>query len=233
MNKLISQVLKSAGVNGKVSKDSKTPKFRVYEGRLALEGVIRNGKYIMKITDMAGNDIDELSVSVKDQNSVINRISESIDTLKMLSKVYTDKKLIEEDDEFDTVSADEEEVKDESAPGTLEDGLAQLYAQIIQVAESVQGLKDLVSYDDAETLSTLISFESGLYDTAIDVDDFLSDLVPEEEEVAESVRTKRSTRQKVLDNMTVCEALIKRDRSLSDICTAIKDIKAELLVRGV
>ena len=233
MKKLIQQVLKSAGVSGKVAKDSTVPRFRVYDNKLTLEGVIKGNKYSMKITDNRGKEVDTLSVSISDSNSLVNRINESIDTLKMLSKVYDNTKLVEEDEEFDTVSADEE-AADESTPGTLEDGLAQLYAQIIQVAESVQALKDLVSYDDAETLSTLISFESGLYDTAIDVDDFLSDLMPEEEEaVEESAKVSKTNKQRVLENLSVSAALIKKDKSLSDIYTALRDIKAELVVRGV
>ena len=231
MKKLIQQVLKSSGVSGKVAKDSSVPRFRVYDNRLTLEGTIKGNKYSMRITDDRGREVDTLSVNISDSNSLVNRINESLDTLKMLSKVYENTKLTEEDEEFDTVDAEDETA---DSPKSLEDGLSELYANIIAAAESVQALKDIVSYDDAETISTLISFESSLYDTAIDVDDFLSDLLPnDDEEVEESVKVSKTNKQRVLENLSVSAALIKKDKSLSDIYTALRDIKAELTVRGV
>lgn len=230
MNKFIAKVFKSAGVNAKVSKDSENPRFKVTENQLTLEGVIKNDKYIMKIKDTKGKLIDNLSVSVSNSNDVVNRINESINTLKMLSTAYDNRQLKEEAEEFDDV------VVDENEPDNLIDGLSNLYDSILDVAEQAESLSDLADEDDAEQLSNIIGFSSSLYDCAIDVDEYKEDIIEEQEEpVDESykrLKTSKGTARKVIDNLTLAESLIRKNKDLADIAKAIKDIKSELIVRG-
>lgn len=237
MNKFIAKIFKSANVNAKVSKDSENPRFKVVDNNLTLEGIVKNNKYSMKIKDPSGKVIDNLSVIITNSNDIVNRINESVNTLKMLSSVYDNKKLQEEAEEFDDVVVDEEEV--EEKPANIVDGLEQLYDAIVDVAKQAEDLTDVANQDDAEEVSTLISFASSLYDTAIDVDDFIDDLVPEEEEEDEDVqesfkRQKKSigTIRKVISNLTMAENLVRGQKDMKDIHTAIKDIKAELIARG-
>ena len=237
MNKFIAKIFKSANVNAKVSKDSENPRFKVVDNNLTLEGIVKNNKYSMKITDPSGKVIDNLSVIITNSNDIVNRINESVNTLKMLSSVYDNKKLQEEAEEFDDVVVDEEEVDEK--PANIVDGLEQLYDAIVDVAKQAEDLTDVANQDDAEEVSTLISFASSLYDTAIDVDDFIDDLVPEEEEededVQESFKRQRKsigTIRKVISNLTMAENLVRRQKDMKDIHTAIKDIKAELIARG-
>lgn len=237
MNKFIAKIFKSANVNAKVSKDSENPRFKVVDNNLTLEGIVKNNKYSMKIKDPSGKVIDNLSVIITNSNDIVNRINESVNTLKMLSSVYDNKKLQEEAEEFDDVVVDEEEV--EEKPANIVDGLEQLYDAIVDVAKQAEDLTDVANQDDAEEVSTLISFASSLYDTAIDVDDFIDDLVPEEEEEDENVqesfkRQRKSigTMRKVISNLTMAENLVRRQKDMKDIHTAIKDIKAELIARG-
>lgn len=237
MNKFIAKIFKSANVNAKVSKDSENPRFKVVDNNLTLEGIVKNNKYSMKIKDPSGKVIDNLSVIITNSNDIVNRINESVNTLKMLSSVYDNKKLQEEAEEFDDVVVDEEEV--EEKPANIVDGLEQLYDAIVDVAKQAEDLTDVANQDDAEEVSTLISFASSLYDTAIDVDDFIDDLVPEEEEededVQESFKRQRKsigTMRKVISNLTMAENLVRGQKDMKDIHTAIKDIKAELIARG-
>lgn len=237
MNKFIAKIFKSANVNAKVSKDSENPRFKVVDNNLTLEGIVKNNKYSMKIKDPSGKVIDNLSVIITNSNDIVNRINESVNTLKMLSSVYDNKKLQEEAEEFDDVVVDEEEV--EEKPANIVDGLEQLYDAIVDVAKKAEDLTDVANQDDAEEVSTLISFASSLYDTAIDVDDFIDDLVPEEDEedgdVQESFKRQRKsigTMRKVISNLTMAENLVRRQKDMKDIHTAIKDIKAELIARG-
>ena len=238
MNKFIAKIFKSANVNAKVSKDSENPRFKVVDNNLTLEGIVKNNKYSMKIKDPSGKVIDNLSVIITNSNDIVNRINESVNTLKMLSSVYDNKKLQEEAEEFDDVVVDEEEV--EEKPANIVDGLEQLYDAIVDVAKQAEDLTDVANQDDAEEVSTLISFASSLYDTAIDVDDFIDDLVPEEEEeedddVQESFTKQRKsigTIRKVISNLTMAENLVRGQKDMKDIHTAIKDIKAELIARG-
>lgn len=234
MNKLITQVFKSAGVTAKVSRDPKNPRFRVVENKLTLEGVIRPKKYTMTITDNTGKTIDNLSVSIANSNDVVNRINESINTLKLLSKAYDTQKLVEEDEEFVEVSADEE--IEEDAPTTLEDGLSTLYDTILDVAEQAEQLNDLVM-DDPEVSAEILAITSGLYSCAIDADELIEDIVEaqeeEDEDVSESVkRVPKSSINKILESLTLAEAEVRKNKNMRDIATAIKDIKAELIVRG-
>ena len=230
MNKFIAKVFKSAGVNAKVSKDSENPRFKVTENQLTLEGVIKNDKYIMKIKDKKGKLIDNISVSVSNSNDIVNRINESINTLKMLSTAYDNRQLKEEAEEFDDV------VVDENEPDNLIDGLSNLYDAILDLAEQAESLCDLADEDDAEQLSNIIGFSSSLYDCAIDVDDYKEDVIEEQqEEVEESytrTKTSKGSARKAIDNLTLAESLLRKNKDTADIAKAIKDIKSELIVRG-
>lgn len=229
MNKFIAKIFRSAGVDAKVSKDSESPKFRVVENNLVLNGVVKPNRYTMSIKDKSGKSIDNLSVVISNSNDVVNRINESIQTLHMLSKAYDNKKLAEEAEEFDDISADEPEV-------TLEDGLENLYDTILDAAEKAESLVDAGDEDDAEQLSTLISFASALYDTAIDVDDYRDELFEsdEEDEIDESVKKQisKTTVSSALKYLTMAEAIIRKTGTNKDISSAIKDIKSELTLRG-
>lgn len=238
MNKFITKIFKSAGVNAKVSKDSATPKFKVSEGKLTLEGVIIDNKYIMKIRDYRGKVIDNLSVNVSNSNDIVNRVNESLTTLKMLSGAYENKQLQEDAEEYDDVVVDDEVIED--APESITDGLEDLYDAIMGVADKAEDLVDLADENDAEQLSTLIGFSSSLLDCAIDVDEYKEDLIEEAEEVEDEevnesfkkVRLSRGNARKALDNLTIAESLLRKCDNYSDIVKAIKDIKAEMIVRG-
>lgn len=227
MNKLISQVMRKAGFNAKVSKDSANPRFKVVDNKLTLEGKISNGKYTMQIKDNKGKLIDNLSVSIGNQNDVVNRLNESLNTLRMLSSAYDRTKLIEEDEEYDTVSVDDD------IPESLEDGLNSLYNSVMDVASKADELTDVASGNDAEQLSILIGFSSALYDIAIDVDDYYSELTGADE-VDESVSRKvtKTDRQRIIDALTIAESLTRKNKNLSDIRTALRDIRTELTKRG-
>lgn len=229
MNKFITKIFKSAGVNAKVSKDSENPRFKVVENKLTLEGTVKPNRYTMKITDNTGKTLDNLSVVVSNSNDIVNRINESITTLKMLSSAYDNTKLVEEDEEFDVVDADEEVAE------TLEDGLANVYQDILDVADKAENLVDLADNEDAEQLSDLISIASSLYACAIDVDEFIEDIKEEEEEMTEGVhrRTKSSkgSIDKAISNITMAESLLRNTPGMKNIVLALKDIKSELIVR--
>ena len=235
MNKFISQIFKGAGVDAKVSKDAKNPKFKVRKDMLTLEGIVKPNKYIMKITDNTGKEIDALSVSISNSNDIVNRINESISTLQMLSKVYDKEKLIEEDEEYDTVSADDED-EVEDAPSSLEDGLTALYDDVMDIAERAQDLTNMVTDDNPETINDIISITSGLYDCAIDIDEMKEDLFEiEDEDIDESLNRQKVSKghiHSVLSNLTIVESLLRKNKELKDIYTAVKDIKSELIVRG-
>lgn len=235
MNKFITKIFKGAGVNAKVSKDSKNPRFKVVENKLTLEGMVKPDRYTMTITDNTGAEIDKLSVSIKNSNDVVNRINESIQTLQMLSKVYEHNKLVEEDEEFDEVNIEDE--VEEEAPMDIVTALDNVYNDICDIGDKVQELTDLVDENDAETINNIIGIASSLYDCAMDVDDFKLDMEPEEddEDMDESFNRQKKSKghaQHVISNLTMAESLLKGNRELSDIYNAIKDIKAELIVRG-
>lgn len=229
MNKFIAKIFKSAGVDAKVSKDPKNPKFKVQENKLTLEGYVRNNRYIMEIKDNAGKKIDSISVSIDNSNDIVNRINESLNTLKMLSKAYDNKKLVEDDEEFDTVLADDDEAE------TLYDGLEDLYNAILDVAEKAESLLDLCAEGDAEQMNEIIGMCSSLYDVACDVEDYREDITPEDDVQEESVRHKRISKCDIdncVNYLSMSESILRRSKSRSDILTAIKDIKSELVLRG-
>lgn len=232
MNRLIKQVFKKAGVNAKITRDTENPKFKVTDGMLTLEGSVKDAVYSMKIKDIKGKTIDNISVSVKNTNDVVNRLSESLTTLHMLSETYSKNKLVEDDeDEFDDV------VVDENEPQDLVSGLEALYDGIMDVANQAESLVDLADSSDAEQLSQIIGFSSALYDCAMDIDDYIVDTTEiDEDDIDESVhrkvRTSRGYVDKAISNLTMCENLLRGSSNHKDILKAIKDIKSELIVRG-
>lgn len=230
-NDFLAKVFKKANVTAKVSKNPKDHRFRVVSGMLTLEGVVTASKYQMSITDKKGKTIDSIKVSVDNTNDVVNRINESINTLNMLSNVYDDKRLVEEDEEFDTVDP-EEDYADE--PDNLVDGLDKLYNDILDVADSAEALTAVVDGEDAETLNNIIGITGSLYDVAIDVDEFKDDLLPDDEEMDEGFSRKSNKRNgsNAVKSLAIVENLLRGDRNLSDILTAVRDIKSELIVRG-
>ena len=231
MKTIFTKLLQESKIAGKVRNSS----FVARRNGYVITGAVKGDKYSMTIKDSKGNVLDESKSTVGDVATTTAKVKESLDIFTMLSDVNG--KALKEADEVDEVE-DFDEFDDgevETGEVDLVSGLSTLYAKIIDVAEYVQVLKDSTASDDAETLSTLISFESTLYDCAIDVDDFLSDLVPDEEvedEVTESVTTPKTIRQQVMNNLTVSEGLLRKSKDLADICRAIKDIRAELTVRG-
>ena len=232
MNRLIKQVFKKAGVNAKITRDTDNPKFKVTDGMLTLEGVVQDAVYSMTIKDIKGKTIDNISVPVRNTNDVVNRLSESLGTLHLLAETYSKNKLVEDDDdEFDDV------VVDENEPQDLVGGLESLYDGIMDVAGQVESLVDYADGSDAEQISTIIGFASSLYDCAMDIDDYVVEVTgADEEDIDESVQRKTKTSRgyvsKAIDNLTMCENLLRGSANHKDILKAIKDIKSELIVRG-
>lgn len=231
MNKFIAKIFRNAGVDAKVSKSAENPRFKVVENKLTLEGVVRPNRYTMTIKDNTGKQIDNLSVIVSNSNDIVNRINESINTLKLLSSAYDQQKLVEEDEEFDSVVADEE------VPETVVDGLEKLYDSILDVADEAEAIIEVADEDDADQLNTILGFVSTLYDVAIDVDDYKEELTEvDEEDMDESVhrksRSSKGSVRNVITNLTMVESMLRGNKDLKDILTAVKDIKSELIVRG-
>jgi hypothetical protein len=231
MNKFIAKIFKNAGVDAKVSKSAENPRFKVVDNKLTLEGVVRPNRYTMSIKDNRGKQIDNLSVIVSNSNDIVNRINESINTLKLLSSAYDQQKLVEEDEEFDNVVADEE------IPETVVDGLDKLYDSILDVADEAEAIIDVADEDDADQLNTILGFVSTLYDVAIDVDDYKEELTEVDEEdmdesVQRKVKTSRGNIRNAVSQLTMVESMLRGNKEVSDILTAVKDIKSELIVRG-
>ena len=228
MKTIFTKLLQESKIAGKVRNSS----FVARRNGYVLSGCVKDDKYSMTIKDSKGNILDESKSTVGDVAATTAKVKESLDIFTMLSDV-NGKSLQEADDVEEIETFEDDEI--ETGEVDLVTGLDTLYGKIIDVAEYVQVLKDSTASDDAETLSTLISFESTLYDCAIDVDDFLSDLAPDEEiedEVTESVTVPKTIRQQVLNNLIVSEGLLRDSKDLADIRRAIKDIRAELTVRG-
>ena len=231
MNKFIAKIFKNAGVDAKVSKSAENPRFKVVDNKLTLEGVVRPNRYTMSIKDNRGKQIDSLSVIVSNSNDIVNRINESINTLKLLSSAYDQQKLVEEDEEFDNVVADEE------IPETVVDGLDKLYDSILDVADEAEAIIDVADEDDADQLNTILGFVSTLYDVAIDVDDYKEELTEVDEDdmdesVQRKVKTSRGHIRDAVSQLTMVESMLRGNKEVSDILTAVKDIKSELIVRG-
>lgn len=241
MRKSISQILKNCGAEAKIIKnDGRLSKFKVTDNKLTLEGIVRPNKYSMTIKDDSGKVLGSANMALKSPDDIENRIMESLGTLNMISNVYEDKNLTEEE-EFDDIDIEEE---DDTIASNLEDGLDMLYDAIMDVGEQAESLTSLGDDEDAEQQNTILSLAGELYACAMDVQEYIEDLqeeaeeeAEEDEDVDESV-SRNKVRKSKYDNKTVINLLsitecMLRDRSdMKDIHKAIKDIKSELIVRG-
>lgn len=232
MNKLITKILKESNVSAKITNDSKRPKFRVKNGQLTLEGIVTSNRYSMKITDNKGEIIDEYKVSIKDSNDIVNRINESITTLNKLSPIYDNQIKLKEDEEFEDLP--------EAEPGDIRGALTQLriaYDTIMEIADSVSRIGDYYEDSDVDGKQNIISFVSGLYDIAADIDEYREDCIEElEADVdTESYRPKRSPKsasKMALEHIILATEALHGQSEYRDIRKAMKDIKSELTIRG-
>lgn len=231
MNKLVTKILKESNVDAKITNDSTKPKFRVKNGQLTLEGIVSAKRYSMKIVDVKGNIIDELSVSIKDSNDIVNRINESIQTLNKLSPIYDNHIKLQEDEEFEDIP--------EAEPGDIRGALAQLqtiYDSLMDLAEATSKISDYYEEEDVEGKQTIVSFVSAIYDIAMDISDYREDRLeeleePQEENYKPRMSTKSATKT-ALEHLTIAECSLQDQATLKNVKEAIKDIRAELTVRG-
>lgn len=231
MNKLITKVLKESNVDAQINNNGRNPKFRVKNGQLTLEGMVTSNKYKMQIKDTKGDIIDELSVTIKDSNDVVNRINESILTLNKLSPIYDNHIKLQEDEEFEDLP--------EAEPGDIRGALAQLqtvYDALMDLAETVDKISDYYEDSDVEGKQNIVSYVSAIYDLAMDISDYREDCLEElEDPKDESYKprmSEKSALRNALDHVTMAEACLYKQNELKDIHSAIKDIKAELTIRG-
>ena len=242
MRKSISQILKNCGADAKIIKnDSRLSKFKVTDKKLTLEGIVRPNRYSITIKDDSGKVLGSENIQLKNSDDIESRITESLGTLKMLSNVYEDKKLVEEEEEFDDLDVEEE---DDTIASNLEDGLDMLYDAIMDVGEQAESLTSLGDEDDAEQQNTILSLAGELYACAMDVQEYIEDLQKEAEEesdsdedVDESISRNKARKSKynnktVINLLSITECMLRGKSDMKDIHKAIKDIKSELIVRG-
>lgn len=233
-NKLITKILKESNVDAKITKDVDSPKFRVLNNKLTLEGIYKNNKYAMKIKDVKGDIIDELSVDITNGNDLVNRINESINTLNMLSPIYDSRVKIQEDEEFEELP--------EAEPGDIRGALGALqgiYDKLMDLAEEVDKITDYYEEDEAEDKSQIVSYVATIYDLAMDISDYREDKIEElqeeaEEKTNESVKPRKTARtscSKAINNITVAEAFLKGHKEYEDVHKILKNIRTELELR--
>lgn len=233
MNKLVTKILKGSGVKAKVTNDANQPKFRVVNNYLTLEGIVTRKSYSMKITDVKGAVVDELSVAIKNGNDIANRINESINTLNSLSPIYDNMLKEAEDAEFEDIP--------EGEPGdinTVLSSVTSVYETLMELAERVSKISNSMEENDTTGKSFITSIVGSLYDVAADLENYKQECIEEiHGDANESLETKPTMRKRTainvaMDNLSICEAVLKGHTTMNDICTAIKDIKSELAVRG-
>lgn len=228
---VIKEALIKSGVKSpKIGKDAKNPKFRVTEGFLTLTGSVSNGQYSMAIKDTKGNVVDSTSTKVSNGHDMVNRISESINTLNKLSAIYDKTEKLREDQDFEDIDTETESM-------SVADTLQVVYDELCDIAEKAQDIIVDVADEDVEYASDITGIVASIYDTALDVDDMITEITGEDEEdtTNESVSRKDSTMNYVMCNLNEAEMYLRKSPNKNrykDIAKAIKDIRAELTVRG-
>ena len=231
MNKLITKILKESGVDAKISRDVNKPKFRIKNGQLTLEGMVSKSKYSMTIKDTKNEIIDELSVSIKDANDIVNRINESINTLNKLSPIYDNQIKLKEDEEFEEIP----DVEPGDIKGAL-NALTDVRDSIMDLASSTDDILDYFDDDEIEDKQDITGFVAGLYDIALDIEEFKEDKLEElegpKDESFKVNKSKKSATRIALEHITLAQASLKGHDDCKELYDALKDIKAELTLRG-
>ena len=231
MNKLITKILKESGVDAKISRDVNKPKFRIKNGQLTLEGIVSKSKYSMTIKDTKNEIIDELSVSIKDANDIVNRINESINTLNKLSPIYDNQIKLKEDEEFEEIP----DVEPGDIKGAL-NALTDVRDSIMDLANSTDNILDYFDDNEIEDKQDITGFVAGLYDIALDIEEFKEDKLEElegpKDESFKVNKSKKSATRIALEHITLAQASLKGHDDCKELYDALKDIKAELTLRG-
>ena len=231
MNKLVTKILKESGVDAKITRSADKPKFRVKNGQLTLEGIVSKTKYSMTIKDTKNEVIDELSVSIKDANDIVNRINESINTLNKLSPIYDNHIKLQEDEEFEEIP----DVEPGDIKGAL-NALTDVRDSIMDLANSTDDILDYFDDNEIEDKQDITGFVAGLYDIALDIEEFKEDKLEElegpKDESFKVNKSKKSATRIALEHITLAQASLKGHDDCRKLYNALKDIKAELTLRG-
>lgn len=231
MNKLVTKILKESGVDAKITRSADKPKFRVKNGQLTLEGIVSKTKYSMTIKDTKNEVIDELSVSIKDANDIVNRINESINTLNKLSPIYDNHVKLQEDEEFEEIP----DVEPGDIKGAL-NALTDVRDSIMDLANNTDGILDYFDDNEIEDKQDITGFVAGLYDIALDIEEFKEDKLEElegpKDESFKVNKSKKSATRIALEHITLAQASLKGHDDCKELYDALKDIKAELTLRG-
>lgn len=231
MNKLVTKILKESGVDAKITRSADKPKFRVKNGQLTLEGIVSKTKYSMTIKDTKNEVIDELSVSIKDANDIVNRINESINTLNKLSPIYDNHVKLQEDEEFEEIP----DVEPGDIKGAL-NALTDVRDSIMDLANNTDGILDYFDDNEIEDKQDITGFVAGLYDIALDIEEFKEDKLEElegpKDESFKVNKSKKSATRIALEHITLAQASLKGHDDCKELYNALKDIKAELTLRG-
>lgn len=232
-NQIVTKVLKESNVDAKITKDVHNPKFRVVNNKLTLEGVVKDSKYSMKITDTKGVVIDELSVGINNGNDLVNRINESINTLAKLSPIYDNQLKLKEDEEFEEIP----EAEPGDTVGAL-NALDNVYDTLMDLADQVDGITDYFEDDEAEDKTEIISYVASLYDLAMDISDYVEekkeDMAEGKDDTNESVKARKSIKSscsRAIDNITIAEACMRGHKDLKDIQQVLRNVRNELELR--
>ena len=129
----------------------------------------------------------------------------------------------------------------EGEPGDINTVLSSVtlvYETLMELAERVSKISNSMEENDTAGKSFITSIVGSLYDVAADLEDYKQECIEEiHGDANESLETKPTMHKRTainvaMDNLSICEAVLKGHTTMNDICTAIKDIKSELAVRG-
>ena len=247
LTNIVEGILKNSNKPYKIlSSSPKKTRFKINCESVQLFGTVTDSEYSMQIKKPDGNVLDSIKCEISQTDDIFNRINESISTGVKLSKYvnavtnakkdYLSSGYIKEDEDIDDkeILLDDEDDDVDDEPVDLRSSLENLIDQLMLLAEDTSTYIDLVqnTENDADNKATLVSIMGGMYSLADDIQGFIEDIYPSEDQ-DECVKreNKSNVKKDVVNKLSEASLLIRNNKELKNIREAIRVIKSTLITQ--
>lgn len=247
LTSIVEGILKNTNKSYKIlSSAPKKTRFKINCESVQLFGTVTDKEYSMQIKKLDGSVLDSVKCGISQTDDIFNRINESISTGVKLSKYvnavtdakkdyltpgYIKEDVDEDEKDKEILLDDEEDIETETVD--LRSALENIIDQLMILAEDASDCVDLVSgtENDADNKSTMVSIMGGMYSLADDVQSFIEDLYPveEQDECYKKESKNRNIKKEVANKLSEAALLIRNNKELKNVKEAIRVVKSSLI----
>jgi hypothetical protein len=247
LTNIVEGILKNTNKSYKIlSSTPKKTRFKLNCESVQLFGTVTDSEYQMQIKKADGTVLDSVKCPISQTDDIFNRINESVSTGVKLSKYvnavneakrdFFTSNYIKEDEDIDDTKEIllDDETDGEEETIDLRSALENIIDQLMILAEDASDCVDLVSgtENDADNKATMVSIMGGMYSLADDVQSFIEDVYPTEEQdecYKKESKVNKNIKKEVANKLSEAALLIRNNRELKNVKEAIRVVKSSLI----